>query len=184
MSTTRATVDDLYGVDGIAELINGRIVTIMPTGDLPGDAANEIFVSLRAFAKRTGKGVAKADGVGYTIPELPSGRESFAPDASYFVGPRPKNRMKFLQGAPRFAAEGRSEHDYGDAAEAEMAAKRDDYFAAGTIVVWDVDPVAETVAVYRASAPSEPVVFRRGEIADAEPAVPGWKMAVDEIFAE
>jgi Uma2 family endonuclease len=184
MSTTRATVDDLYGVDGKAELINGRIVTFMPTGDLPGDAANEIFVSLRAFAKRTGKGVAKADGVGYTIPELPSGRESFAPDASYFVGPRPKNRMKFLQGAPRFAAEVRSEHDYGDAAEAEMAAKRDDYFAAGTIVVWDVDPVAETVAVYRASAPSEPVVFRRGEIADAEPAVPGWKMAVDEIFAE
>jgi Uma2 family endonuclease len=184
MSTTRATVDDLYGVDGKAELINGRIVTFMPTGDLPSDAANEIYVSLRAYAKRTGKGVAKADGVGYTVPELPSGRESFAPDASYFVGLRPKNRMKFLQGAPRFAAEVRSEHDYGDTAEADMAAKRDDYFTAGALVVWDVDPLAETVAVYRAAAPTEPVVFRRGEIADAEPAVPGWKMAVDEIFAE
>ena len=29
-----------------------------------------------------------------------------------------------------------------------MAAKRADYFAAGTLVVWDVDPLAETVAVY------------------------------------
>ena len=25
-------------------------------------------------------------------------------------------------------------------------------------------------------------VFRRGEIADAEPAVPGWRMPVDELF--
>jgi len=25
-------------------------------------------------------------------------------------------------------------------------------------------------------------VFRRGEVADAEPAVPGWRMPVDELF--
>ncbi len=64
-----------------------------------------------------------------------------------------------------------------------MALKRADYFAAGTLVVWDVDPEAETVAVYRANNPSQPVVYQRGDIADAEPAVPGWKMAVDDIFA-
>jgi hypothetical protein len=27
------------------------------------------------------------------------------------------------------------------------------------------------------------VMFRRGDIADAEPAVPGWRMPVDELFA-
>ena len=26
------------------------------------------------------------------------------------------------------------------------------------------------------------IIFRRGEIADAEPAVPGWRMAVDDLF--
>lgn len=154
----------------------------MPTGDLPSDIANELYVSLRSFAKTVGKGVAKADGVGYVVGELASGRESFSPDASYYVGPRPANRMRFIEGPPTFGAEVRSENDYGNLAELEMAAKRADYFAAGTLVVWDVDPKAETVTVYRASDPTQPVVYRRGDIAEAEPAVPGWRMAVDEIF--
>ena len=55
-------------------------------------------------------------------------------------------------------------------------------FEAGTLVVWDVDPEAETVAVYRADAPTSPTIYRRGEVAEAEPAVPGWRMAVDAIF--
>ncbi len=183
VSTTRATLDDLARTDGKAELINGRIVTFMPTGDLPSDAANEIYVSLRTYAKAIGKGVAKADGVGYAVPELPSGRESFSPDASYYVGPRPVDRMAFLQGAPRFAAEVRSKNDYDPGAEIEMAAKRGDYFAAGTLVVWDVDPIAQTVTVYRSTDPTHPTMYRRGEVAEAEPAVPGWRMSVDEIFA-
>ena len=176
------TLEDLYRVDGKAELIGGRIVRMSPSGHLPGQVAGEIFVSLLAYAKRH-KGIAYADGVGYAIPELPSGRQSFCPDASYHTGPLPTNLMRFLEGAPTFAAEVRSENDYGPSAEEQMAAKRGDYFAAGTLVVWDVDPLAETVKVYRASASEMPVTYRRGEIAEAEPAVPGWRAAVDELFA-
>lgn len=180
----RATLDDLYREDGKAELIGGRVVRFMASGDLPSLVAFEIAVRLRAYAKATGQGVAYSDGIGYAIPELPSGRESFSPDASYYVGPRPANRMRFIEQAPTFAVEVRSENDYGDAAEIEIAAKRTDYFAAGTLVVWDVDPRAETVSVYRATAPLEPVVYRRGATAEAEPAVPGWQMAVAEIFTQ
>ena len=181
-STSRATLDDLARTEGKAELINGRIVHAMPTGDLPSDVANGIFVSLRLYAKARKKGVAKADGIGYAVPELPSGRESFSPDASFYDGPRPLDRMRFIEGAPTFAAEVRSENDYGPFAEAEMLAKRADYFAAGTQVVWDVDPKAETVAVYRATAPDTPTIYRHGDLAEAEPAVPGWTMAVNEVF--
>lgn len=182
VASPRATLDDLYGVEGKAELIGGRIVHLMASGDLPGAVAEEIFVSLRAYSKSTGRGVAHADGIGFAVPELPSGRESFSPDASYHVGPRPANRMRFIEGAPTFAVEVRSENDYGPAAEDQMAAKRADYFAAGTTVVWDVDPLAETVAAYRADASTQPVVYRRGDVAEAEPAVPGWRMAVAEMF--
>jgi Uma2 family endonuclease len=91
--------------------------------------------------------------------------------------------MRFVEGAPNFAAEVRSEGDYGPAAEFEQSEKRSDYFAAGTQVVWDVDPIAEIVRVYRATNPTQPTVFVRGQIADAEPAVPGWRVPVDEIFA-
>jgi hypothetical protein len=41
---------------------------------------------------------------------------------------------------------------------------------------------AEVIKSYKASDPDNPVVFRRGDIADAEPAVPGWRMPVDELF--
>jgi Uma2 family endonuclease len=179
---TRASLDDLSRVEGKAELIGGRIVHFMPVGDLPAAVADEILVSLHGHCKKIKRGVARGDGIGYAVAELPSGRESFSPDASYYDGPRPANRMRFIQGAPRFAAEVRSENDYSDAAELEMAAKREDYFAAGTLVVWDVDPLAETVASYSASAPTKPVIFCQGDIAHAEPAVPGWRMAVDDMF--
>jgi Uma2 family endonuclease len=66
-----------------------------------------------------------------------------------------------------------------------MAAKRVDYFAAGTLVVWDVDLLSENVVqVYRSSDPENPVIYRRGQVAEAEPAVPGWTMAVDDLFPE
>jgi len=181
--TTRATLDDLYREEGKAELIGGRIVRFMAAGHLPGRVAENIFVSLRLHTKAIRRGQAHADGVGFAVPEMASGRESFSPDASCYFGPLPVNLMRFIEGAPDFAAEVRSENDYTPSAELEMAAKRDDYFLAGTQVVWDVDPEAETVTRYRHTDPANPIVFRRGDIADAEPAVPGWQIPVDEIFA-
>jgi Uma2 family endonuclease len=91
--------------------------------------------------------------------------------------------MKFLPEAPIFVVEVRSEGDYGPAAEREMAAKRADYFAAGTKVVWDVDLLSDDIVrVYRADSPLSPKVYRRGESAEAEPAVPGWAFPVEELF--
>lgn len=182
-STRRATLDDLYREEGKAELIDGEIVRLMAAGYLPSLVAFVIAISLRAYARFCGIGFVLPDGIGYAVPALRSGRESFSPDASYYDGALPANTMSFLRGAPALAVEVRSENDYGPAAEIEMAAKRTDYFEAGTQVVWDVDPVAETVTVYRASDPTHSVIYHRGEVAEAEPAVPGWRMAVDEIFA-
>ncbi len=179
---TRATLDDLYRVDGKAELIEGRIVTFKASGDLPSRVAFRIAKRLDDHAERIGQGVAYPDGIGYAVPELPSGRESFSPDASYYTGPRPANRMRFIEGPPSFAAEMRSENDYGGAAERDLANKRADYFAAGTLVVWDVDPMAECVHVYTATDPTRMMTYRRGETVDAEPAVPGWTMTMDDLF--
>jgi Uma2 family endonuclease len=91
--------------------------------------------------------------------------------------------MKFLEGSPVFAVEVRSEGDCGPAAEKEMAAKRADYFAAGTLVVWDVDLLGDDVVrVYRSADPEKPTLYRRGQTAEAEPAVPGWRLPVDDLF--
>lgn len=120
--------------------------------------------------------------MGFAVPELASGRESFSPDAAYYDGPLPTNLMRFVEGPPTLAVEVRSESDYGTAAERAMAAKRADYFAAGTKVIWDVDPVAEVIHVHRATAPDRPNTYMRGQEAEAAPAAPGWRVAVDANF--
>lgn len=179
-----ATLDDLYRVEGKAELIGGRIVHQVASGHEPSVLALEIAIRLREFAKRTGVGVGYGDGIGFAmIPPLSSGRQSFSPDASYYTGPLPKNRMRFVEGAPVFAVEVRSEDDYGPAAELEMAAKRADYFEAGTKVVWDVDPVAATIASYSTDSQSRPLIFARGQAAHAMPALTNWSLPVDELFS-
>jgi Uma2 family endonuclease len=166
-------------VEGKAELVNGEIVHMPATGAWPGYAADEILVSLHAYAKRVKRGRAVGDNKAFRV-KLPN-RGSFSPDAAYYIGPSAK--MRFYEGAPQFAAEVRSEWDCGPGAEEEMAAKRADYFAAGTLVVWDVDILSpDVVRVYRATDPLNPKIYRRGEVAEAEPAVPGWTMPVDDLF--
>ncbi|MBI4751757.1 MAG: Uma2 family endonuclease [Acidobacteria bacterium] len=177
----RATIDDLYKVaeNAKAEIVNGEIILMSPTGARPGRASFNIASSLRRNERPGSPGYAFGDNVGFVV-SLPN-RESFSPDAAWYVGNI--ESMRFLEGAPVFAAEVRSENDYGPTAEKLMAEKRADYFAAGTLVVWDVDLLSEDVVkVYRASEPETPTVYRHGELAEAEPAVPGWSMAVDDLF--
>jgi Uma2 family endonuclease len=176
--TTEQLIADLYKVEGKAEIVDGRIVMMSPTGDMPGSAAFAIAGRLREYAKQFG-GRAYGDNVAFLVT-LPN-RKSFSPDAAYYTGPR--TRMKFLSEAPIFAVEVRSENDYGPRAEREVSKKRTDYFAAGSKVVWDVDLLSDDVVrVYRADSPDKPAIYRRGETAEAEPAVPGWKFSVDELF--
>jgi Uma2 family endonuclease len=177
----RATIDDLYRVpdNAKAEIVNGEVVLMSPTGSRPGRASFNIASSLRGHERPGITGYAFGDNVGFAV-DLPN-RDSFSPDAAWYIGNI--DSMKFLEGAPVFAAEVRSENDYGLMAEREMAEKRADYFAAGTLVVWDVDLLSEDIIkVYRASNPDTPTIYRRGEIAEAEPAVPGWRFSVDELF--
>lgn len=177
----QATIEDLYHVpeNGKAEIVDGVLVIGEPTGAMPGRAGFNITVSLWKMESKL-NGRAYPDNVGFIVG-LPN-RQSFSPDAAFYVGD--DAGMKFLEGAPVFAVEVRSESDYGKSAEKEMTLKRIDYFTAGTLVVWDVDLLSDDVVkVYRASDLENPTIYRHGEIAEAEPAVPGWRMPVDELFS-
>ncbi len=178
--TTDTTLDALYQADGKAELLCGEIVPMSPTGWGPGRAGGKIYRRLADYEERQGGGYAFPDNVGFVV-DLPH-RQSFSPDAAYYTGA--STGMHFVQGAPVFAVEVHSANDYGPAAERAMAEKRADYFACGTLVVWDVDLLSPAVIkAYQAHDPAHPMIFRRGDVAHAEPAVPGWRLAVDELFA-
>jgi Uma2 family endonuclease len=177
-SSTERLIAELRTASGKAEIVGGQIVMMSPTGDLPSSAGGFIYASLLNYVRQFG-GRAYTDNAAFLV-DLPN-RKSFSPDAAYYTGPRTK--AKFLEGSPVFAAEVRSEGDYGPAAEKRIATKRAEYFAAGTKVVWDVDVLREElIRVCRAESPEQSTVYRRGETAEAEPAVPGWKFSVNELF--
>ena len=176
----RATIEDLYSLpdNAKAEIIDGELVLMSPTGDSPARAAGSIYISLRLHEGQT-LGRAYSDNTGFRV-YLPN-RDSFSPDASWHTGP--SMGMKFLEGAPIFAVEVRSENDYGPTAEVAIGKKRADYFAAGTLIFWDVDLLSpDIIKSFDARNPRLARIFRRGETADAEPAVPGWRFAVDDLF--
>lgn len=175
--TTEQLIAELYKIDGKAEIVDGAVVRMSPTGRKPGRASGKIYSSLQRNEKQFG-GYAYPDNVAFLVNL--TRRKSFAPDAAFSTEPP---EMDFGKRAPEFAVEVRSEGDYGPKAEREMEKKREDYFAAGTKVVWDVDLLSEDVIrVYRAESPENATIYCRGEVAEAEPAVPGWKFNVDELF--
>ena len=175
------TVKDLYATAQKAEWVDGALVLMAPTGGTPGRVGDAIFASLFAYARQTGVGRAVGDNKGFLV--LLPHRRSFSPDAAYWTGPDPG--MRFYEGAPVFAVEVRSEHDNGASAERALARKRIDYFAAGTQVVWNVDTQGpDVIRVYRTESPYIPTIYRQGDVAEAEPAVPGWTLSVNELLGQ
>ncbi len=181
LTATDPLLEELMRTPGKAEIINGEIKKFSPTGKLPNRAAGRISASLLLYEETTGNGIAFGDNVGFRC-DLPD-RKSFSPDAAFYSGPDPEDEMHFLPQAPDFAVEVRSERDYGRRAEAEITQKIRDYFAAGTLVVWDVDlRNDDVIAKFSAPDADTPQLFRRGETADAGEAVPGWSLEVGALF--
>ena len=177
-----ATIEDLYHVpdNGKAEIVDGELILMPPTGGGPGRSSGRIYISLDQYERQTKRGYAFPDNVGFIVSK--SRHRSFSPDAAFYIG-KYEGSGKFLEGAPIFAVEVRSENDYGPTAEREMAQKRADYFIAGTQVVWDVDVLrSKEVRVYRHTDPDHPTIYKPGDFAEAEPALPGWTMPVDDIM--
>src|SRR5882672_1316974 len=99
MSTKiEATIEDLYRVPehGKAEIVNGELVLMSPTGGVPGRASGEIYISLHAYERAVGGGYAFPDNVGFIV-NLPN-RRSFSPDAAFYRGEL--RGGLFLEGAP------------------------------------------------------------------------------------
>src|SRR5205823_5973919 len=62
---TRATLADLAKTPGKAELIDGRIVHLMPTGLRPNLVAGRIYRSLADHVDVAGQGLALTDNMGF-----------------------------------------------------------------------------------------------------------------------
>jgi|EndMetStandDraft_3_1072993.scaffolds.fasta_scaffold47671_2 Uma2 family endonuclease len=176
----QTTFDDLDHVEGLAEIVNGEIVMLPPKDFRHTRASMYISDCLVEYEVRTQLGWTFITGAHYRA--LLPHRMSFCPDVSFY---QPSKIGKSEDGSLALAVEIRSAGDYGLVAERTMAAKRADYFAAGTKVVWDVDIRKEGwIRSYRAEEPTSPLVFKQGDYAHAEPALMNWSMCVSGLMAE
>ncbi len=185
MSTEAKTlIDELYEAEGKAEIVRGEVVSMSPSGKWHGRAADNILLSLRAYERKHKRGFAFGDNVGFLVT-LPN-RGSFSPDVAWYVGEignlTSDDALDLIDGAPTFAIEIRSKNDYGKRAERKIAEKITDYFTSGTLAVWDVDLKGdEPIKLHLTDRPDNPMVFKYGETAHAEPILPGWKFPVDDL---
>lgn len=85
-------------------------------------------------------------------------------------------RRGFLRTAPDLAVEVLSPDD----TVFEIEAKIEDYFAAGSRLVWVINPKTRTATVYRPGA--KPYVLATHESLDGEDVLPGFSCRVEEIF--
>jgi Uma2 family endonuclease len=64
----------------------------------------------------------------------------------------------------------------------EMAVKRQDYFAAGVELVWEIAPNTRTVAVYKSV--TEVTTLTATDALEGGTVLPGFTLSVQDLFAE
>lgn len=89
---------------------------------------------------------------------------------------RQTDETTMLDGAPLLAVEVLSPSDK----QEEIDEKVEEYLATGVALVWVVNPRFRTVTVFRADA--EPELFNVRQELSADPHLPGFRVAVKDIF--
>lgn len=158
------------------ELVRGRVVREPPPGPEHGSLATRLAVRLGAFVERNGLGVVMAE-TGFVVATDPDTVR--APDLSFVSRdrvPARGARGAYWRMAPDLAVEILSPSN----AAPEIQEKALEYLEAGSRMVWVVDPRRRTVTVYRSAR--EMRILTAGEALTGEDVLPGFTVALDELF--
>jgi Uma2 family endonuclease len=159
------------------ELINGRVVPRMPTGVKHGDIELELGARLRSYGKQSKRGRALGGEVGIYIRRHPDTVR--AADLLYISEERfaRLRSPSYLDIAPELVVEIVSPEDRWN----EVMEKVSEYFEAGVVRVWVVDPKPHRVFVYR--SPTEVVQLDERQILADEELLPGFSVPVSDLFS-
>ncbi len=160
------------------ELVNGRVVPTMPTGDEPADVEAELGMSLRAYGRETGRGRAVGGEVGIYIrrnPDTVRAADIVFISKERDLWPRSKG---YFEVAPELVVEVLSPDDR----MSRVREKLRDYFSAGVQVVWVVDPTLRRVLVHRSL--TDVTVLNDRQTLTEEELLPGFSVPVSDLFPE
>jgi Uma2 family endonuclease len=159
------------------ELVKGQLIMMSPAGHRHGELAAEIMRRISNHVREHRLGRAYAAETGFLIERDPD--TVLAPDASFVQAARiPANlpATGYFPAHPDFAVEVISPSDTRE----EVEAKAQRWIAAGTQLVWVIDPKHEQFTIYQ---PDRSVrVAEAPEVVGAEQVLPGFTVDIAEFF--
>jgi Uma2 family endonuclease len=165
--------------DGLLhELVRGEVVTMSLPGGEHGEIAGEIFWRITNHVKSSKLGKTYAAETGFIIDRDPDTVRG--PDVGFVRADRLAeivNRKKYIPFAPDLAVEVLSPNDR----PGEVDEKVQEWLAAGTSLVWTVDPSARTVTVHRPGV--ESITLPEDQDLDGGDILPGFVCGVALFFA-
>ena len=160
------------------ELVRGQMVVQEPAPGGPhGRSQNRLVWRLNNWMQAFGQGEVFAQ-VGFIVSDNPATVRE--PDAAVLLKRRPweDEPGNWIRGAPDVAIEILSPSNR----PGEMREKISDYFAAGALRVWIVNPKTRTVTIRRTDA-SETIFQEENRLEDPE-VLPGFALEVEDVFGE
>ena len=169
------TLPDRPGVS--YELVRGELRVMAPTAALPGVVAMRLGRRLDTFVDEHGLGVCGTAESAFRMRSNPDTVR--APDI-WFVRsanvPAEGIPQTFWPGAPDLAVEVLSPSDR----FVDVLEKTQDYLDAGTLMVWAIDPIGRSAAIFRPDHP--PRLLREDGVLDGEDVVPGFSLTLRDIL--
>jgi Uma2 family endonuclease len=159
-----------------AELVEGVLQPMTPAGGAHGLVAAKLAFLLYQHVLPRGGGVVFGAETGFVLRRNPDTVRG--PDAAYVAAERlPPGgvRRGFFEGGPDLAAEVVSPRN----TRAEVRRKTAEYLAAGTRVVWVVEPDERAVIVHDATGPRR---LAEGDVLDGAPVLPEFRCDVAALF--
>lgn len=164
--------------DGLRhELVKGEVRTMPPCGGEHGAVEMNLAASLAQHVRSNRLGVVFGGETGFLLARDPDTVR--APDIAFVRQERvPATGIPrtFWPGPPDLAVEVMSPGD----TVFEVEEKVHEWLAAGTAMVWVVNPRRRTVTIYR--SPTSATILTANDILDGQDVVPGFNCRVTEVF--
>ena len=162
-----------------SELVRGEVRPVSPASPLHNVVAGNLFLALALHVRQHRLGWCFTDNAGFRLP-IPhtEGETIRSPDVAFVTFERlPQVTRGLAPIAPDLAVEVLAPDD----SARDLDERLGDYFAAGTHLVWVIDPDRRTVAVHSDAAPTRRL--RDTDALDGGEVVPGFVLPVRELFA-
>jgi Uma2 family endonuclease len=170
---------DEQGNDCRPALIRGEVKILPLSGSTHGIVCAGLAAALLPFVEANNLGLIFGVGTGFVVGKDPDA--VLGVDVSFVGNERlagVENFDKFMPFAPDLAVEVVSPSDTAVEIDEKIAL----YFAAGSRLVWIVNPKRRTVAVYRSGV--EARILGEQEALDGGEVLPGFSYKLSDLFAE